>query len=622
MSLFQIYMLFFGVSTVIGVPLLSSFQVTQIKGSTWGDWVTGLGASLGPAAGIFVVITIITYIMMKPLLDLIKKAETQPITKEEQESVDGILRRIKVITTIALMAGYPLGNGITIIIKTVAGKVNYNTTDLVVIMILILLYGFMAVQYSVKCFAVLSRRELYKLKIISCEGFKRTTVSMNIGQAILIASLTIVWHVFCSGYSAIRHGWTMNVFVGKATFGLIQSLVFCSPLILITLVQLRHRFAISINLIRSLRTEGDLHSRIYVGTFDDFGIIMSEMNLLMDSLRVFLLNLKNEIKSVDSSAEELMGLTETSSADINQIVDKFKSMSKESNNQADLLASVNEGVAKLSSDAVKVSDFTGFQYKSEKENEASMTEMVDNFKSITGLIAKAQNLSNALTQESVSGSEEVKKTQTVINGITEMSKRMIEVIKVIQSVASQTNLLAMNAAIEAAHAGEAGKGFSVVADEIRKLSESTQRSTKDISKLINEISKSMGEGSENMELTSNAFSKIQKEIEEQSRVVAEISKTMAQQSADANSILSSTNVVVKQIGEVSDLTKNQANYTEEIMHDLNEVVSLTGQVNDSVSQSESVVKTFSESFSTVRAKAEANKQSVLAITSELDKFKL
>lgn len=622
MSLFQIYMLFFGISTVIGVPLVSSFQVTQIKGSTWGDWVSGLGATLGPAAGIFIVITIISYIIMKPLLDLIKKAETQPITLEEQKSVDGILQKVKVLTTIALMAGYPLGNGATIIIKTVAGKVNYNKTDLIIIMVLILLYGFMAVQYSVKCFAVLSRRELYKLKIISCEGFKRTTVSMNLGQAILIASLTVIWHVFCSGYSAVRHGWTMDVFMKKAAFGLILSFIFCSPLLLISLVQLRHRFTISINLIKRLRTEGDLHSRIYVGTFDDFGIIMSEMNLLMDSLRVFLLNLKNEIKSVDSSAEELMGLTETSSADINQIVDRFKSMSKESNNQADLLASVNEGVAKLSSDAVKVSDFTGFQYKSEKDNEKSMTEMVDNFKSITGLIAKAQNLSNALTDESVSGSEEVKKTQSVINGITEMSKRMIEVIKVIQSVASQTNLLAMNAAIEAAHAGEAGKGFSVVADEIRKLSESTQRSTKDISKLINEISKSMDEGSENMELTSNAFNKIQKEIQEQSRVVAEISKTMAQQATDADSILSSTNVVVKQIGEVSDLTKNQANYTEEIMHDLTEVVSLTGQVNDSVSQSESVVKTFSESFSTVRAKAEANKQSVLAITAELDKFKL
>ena len=622
MSLFQIYMLFFGVSTVIGVPLLSSFQVTQIKGSTWGDWVSGLGASLGPAAGIFVVITIVSYIMMKPLLELIKKAETQPITKEEQESTDVILKRIRVLTTIALMAGYPLGNGSTIIIKTMTGKVNYNIVDLVLIMILILLYGFTAVQYSVKCFAVLSRRELYKLKIISCDGFKRTTVSMNIGQAILIASLTVVWHVFCSGYSAIRYGWTMDVFFNKAFFGLIQALVFCTPLIIITLVQLRHRFTISINLIKRLRTEGDLHSRIYVGTFDDFGIIMSEMNLLMDSLRVFLLNLKNEIKSVDSSAEELMGLTETSSADINQIVNRFQSMSSESKNQSDLLVSVNKGVEKLSSDAVKVSNFTDSQFKSEKENEKSMSEMVDNFKSITELISRAQNLSDALTAESVSGSEEVKKTQSVINGITEMSKRMIEVVKVIQSVASQTNLLAMNAAIEAAHAGDAGKGFSVVADEIRKLSESTQRSTKDISKLISEISKSMGEGSENMELTSNAFNKIQKEIQEQSHVVAEISKTMAQQSKDANTILSGTNVIVKQIGEVSDLAKNQANYTEEIMNDLNEVVSLTGLVNDSVTQSETVVKTFSESFSTVRSKAEANKQSVLSITSELDKFKL
>ncbi len=622
MNLFQIYMLFFGVSTVIGVPLLSSFQVTQIKGSTWEDWATSLGASLGPAAGIFVIITIISYTIMKPLLNLIKKAETEQITEEEQKSVDKILKKIRILTTAALMAGYPVGNGATIIIKTMAGKVSYNKVDLIVIMILILGYGFTAVQYSVKCFATVSRRELYKLKLITCDGFRTTKVSMNLGQSILIASLTVAWHVFCSGYSAIRHGWTMDLFFSKAIFGIVQSMFFCGPLILITLLQLRHRFAISINQIRKLRVEGDLQSRIYVGTFDDFGIIMSEMNLLMDSLRNSLLRLKNEANSVDSSAEDLMSLTESSSTDIEKIVERFKEMSSESNNQAELLVSVNEGVTKLSSDAVKVSDFTGFQFKSEKENENSMSEMVNNFKAITNLITRAQDLSNALTNESISGSAEVKKTQTVINGITEMSKRMIEVIKVIQAVASQTNLLAMNAAIEAAHAGDAGKGFSVVADEIRKLSESTQNSTKDISNLINEIAKSMEEGSSNMVLTSNAFNKIQKEIEEQSQVVAEISKTMAQQSTDANSILSSTNIIVKQIEDVSGLAKNQANYTEEIMNDLTEVVTLAGQVNDSVVQSENVVKNFSNSFTTVREKAEANKKSVLAITEEINKFKL
>ncbi len=622
MNLFQLYMLFFGVSTVIGVPLLSSFQVTQIKGSTWGDWVSGLGASLGPAAGICVVITIISYIIMKPLLNLIKKAETEAITEEERKSVDKILKKIRILSTAALMAGYPIGNGATIIIKTVTGKVNYNTVDLIVIMVLILGYGFTAVQYSVNCFSTVSRRELYKLKLITCDGFKTTKVSMNLGQGILIAGLTVAWHVFCSGYSALRNGWSTDVFFSKAIFGIFQSVLFCGPLIVISLLQLRHRFAISINQIRKLRTEGDLQSRIYVGTFDDFGIIMSEMNLLMDSLRTSLLNLKNEIESVDLSAEELMSVTESSSSDVKEIVSRFEAMSSESNNQAELLVSVNEGVTKLSSDAVKVSDFTGFQFKSERENENSMSEMVNNFKDITTLISRAQNLSNALTEESISGSAEVKKTQDVINGITEMSKRMIEVIKVIQAVASQTNLLAMNAAIEAAHAGEAGKGFSVVADEIRKLSESTQNSTKDIGNLISEIAKSMAEGSANMELTSNAFNKIQKQIEEQSQVVEEISKTMAQQSSDANTILSSTNIIVKQIEDVNGLAKNQANYTEEIMNDLTEVVSLAGQVNDSVVQSENVVKNFSESFSTVRAKAEANKQSVLAITAELNRFKM
>ncbi len=317
-----------------------------------------------------------------------------------------------------------------------------------------------------------------------------------------------------------------------------------------------------------------------------------------------------------------MQLTESSSSDVEQIVTRFKEMSSESNNQAELLVSVNDGVTKLNADAVKVSDFTRFQFKSEKENEDSMTEMVNNFKSISNLIARAQKLSDELTSESMSGSVEVKKTQKVINGITEMSKRMIEVIKVIESVASQTNLLAMNAAIEAAHAGDAGKGFSVVAGEIRKLSESTQNSTKDISNLINAIAEAMESGTSNMDLTSNAFSRIQKDIEEQSQVVAEISKTVGEQSKDANGILNSTNIIVKQIEDVSGLAKNQANYTSEIMNDLNEVVNLAGQVNDSVAQSESVVKNFSESFSTVRQKAEANKQSVLAITKELNKFKL
>ena len=59
MNLFNIYLIFFSLSTVVGVPLLSSFQITQIKGSTWGDWASNLATTLGPAAGVFVLVFII-----------------------------------------------------------------------------------------------------------------------------------------------------------------------------------------------------------------------------------------------------------------------------------------------------------------------------------------------------------------------------------------------------------------------------------------------------------------------------------------------------------------------------------------------------------------------------------
>lgn len=622
MDIFGIYMIFFGISTIVGVPLLSSYQVATIKGSTYGDWLSGLGASLGPAAGIMIIISVIAYFILKPLKKAVKDAETRELSFEEKLKAKKVIDKLNLISIISILAGYPIGNGTTIIIKTITGKVNYSGADLAVIMVLIILYAIIAIQYSVTCFNAMARKELSKLNIYSTDGIRTTPFAMSLGFIFNITIFTAMWHLFCAGYSAVRHGWDMAHFTNRAVIGIVTSCVITFPLCIITLAQLTKRFKITIKQVNNLREEGDLKTRIPIGTFDDFGLVMTEMNKLMDSLKESFSKLKLENGMVDSGAKELFSVTENSSAGMTQIISSFNNMNQENNRKDELLSTAKTNIDKLSEDASKVSMIMEAQAVAEKQNADAVTEMVNNLSDITDLIGKAQSLSQELSHDSIVGNTEVEKSQAVIQQISDKSAKMIEVINVIQSVASQTNLLAMNAAIEAAHAGTAGKGFSVVADEIRKLSVSTQQSAKDISNLIKDVTVAMESGTQSMNDTQNAFNKIRDKIDIQSVTVEEISKSIMDQSMKANTVLSNTSEITLQFNAVNDLIKNQANYTEEIKTGINDIVELSGIVNASMQQSEAVIRDFSDSFQTVKEKAEQNKTSVVNMTDELGKFTL
>ena len=230
MDIFGIYLVFFGFSTVVGVPLLSSFQVTQIKGSTVADWVSGLPVIMGSAILIFIAVSLIAYTIMKPLRQAIRESEIKELSQEEKLKANKILQRLKLVTVISLIIGYPIGNGATIIIKTLAGKCSYSTSDLIVIMILILLYAVIAVDYSVSCFSVAAREQLIKLKIHSTDGIKTKAYSATVMRILTAIILICAWHIFGSGYSALRHGWPMNVFIKKVLISYVYAFSFTCPL--------------------------------------------------------------------------------------------------------------------------------------------------------------------------------------------------------------------------------------------------------------------------------------------------------------------------------------------------------------------------------------------------------
>lgn len=224
---------------------------------------------------------------------------------------------------------------------------------------------------------------------------------------------------------------------------------------------------------------------------NEIGALVRAFNRFVEKLHDIIRSVKASKERLVSTGERLGNSTQDTAASITQIISNIESMGRNITSQSSSVDSTAGAVNEIASNIESLNKMIMRQGESVSQASSAVEQMISNIGSVNGFVEQMVQAFDALEKDAVNGSHKQKDVNTRISQIQEESESLKAANAVISSIAEQTNLLAMNAAIEAAHAGEAGKGFSVVADEIRKLSETSSTQSKTIGNQLNKINESI-----------------------------------------------------------------------------------------------------------------------------------
>jgi len=256
------------------------------------------------------------------------------------------------------------------------------------------------------------------------------------------------------------------------------------------------------------------------------------------------------------------------------------------------------------------------------QSSSAIEEMLANIQSVTQTLVKNVKNVKELTDSAEVGRSGLQDVAADIQEISRESEGLLEINSVMENIASQTNLLSMNAAIEAAHAGEAGKGFAVVADEIRKLAENSSEQSKTISTVLKKIKESIDKI---IHSTENVLSKFEA-IDSGVRIVAEqeesIRNAMEEQGEGSKQVLEAIGQVNEITQQVKDGSGEMLEGSKEIIHEGKNLEMVTQEITGGMNEMSIGADQINIAVNEVNGISVKNKESIDALVAEVSRFKV
>jgi len=368
--------------------------------------------------------------------------------------------------------------------------------------------------------------------------------------------------------------------------------------------------------------QGDLTKVINVNSKDEIGDLTQNINFTLDNIKSFMLLIKKKAGVLSEIGSGLSGNMNKTAAAINEITANIQSIKGRVINQSASVTQTNATMEQVVVNINKLNSHVETQSDNISMASSAIEEMVANINSVTKTLVDNVTNVNSLKNASEVGRVGLQEVSSDIQEISRESEGLLEINAVMENIASQTNLLSMNAAIEAAHAGEAGKGFAVVADEIRKLAESSSEQSKTIGAVLKKIAESIKKITGSTENVMARFEAIETSVKIVSQQDENIRNAMEEQGEGSRQLLHSASGLNETTHHVKTGSIEMLNGSKEVMRECQNLEKATQEITGGMNEMATGAEQVNIAVHQVNEMSGKNSEAIDTLLKEVSRFKV